>query len=192
MSSCQKDVNCKKNQTPRLWRSTKKIDIMRFSHVDVNFDVTHDGHPQNVNRNYFWPQHKALILTLFVNEPLDRVLCWEHLNTAYHNQTCLHCPCALAPSLPYNLLPLCHPTLVALHPPTHVPSNWNVFVCSLIMVQFSIRLDCWNHLILLYSTVLKALAQWCPCALMPFTSYNWIEEVEIILTFQADWKSDHC
>ena len=35
-----------KNQTPRLWRRyTKKlIDTMRFTHIDVNFDVTYDGH----------------------------------------------------------------------------------------------------------------------------------------------------
>ena len=35
-----------KNQTPGLWRRfTKKlIDIVRFTDIDVNFDVTYDGH----------------------------------------------------------------------------------------------------------------------------------------------------
>ena len=31
--------------TPRLGRRfTKKIDIMRFTDIDINFDVTYDGH----------------------------------------------------------------------------------------------------------------------------------------------------
>ena len=33
-----------KNQISWLWRRfTKKIDIMRFTHIDVNFDITYDG-----------------------------------------------------------------------------------------------------------------------------------------------------
>ena len=33
-------------QTPGLWRrfTQKKIDIMRFTHFDINFDVTYDAH----------------------------------------------------------------------------------------------------------------------------------------------------
>ena len=33
-------------QTPGLWRrfTQKKIDIMRFTHIDVNFDFTYQGH----------------------------------------------------------------------------------------------------------------------------------------------------
>ena len=36
-----------KNQTPRLWMrftKKKKIDTMGFTHIDVNFDITYDGH----------------------------------------------------------------------------------------------------------------------------------------------------
>ena len=52
MSSCQKDVKLSKrcqmskNETPRLWRRFTKnlIDTMRFTDIDVNFDVTNDGH----------------------------------------------------------------------------------------------------------------------------------------------------
>ena len=47
----QKDVKLSKkcqmskNQTPTLWRRfTKKIETMRFTDIDVNFDVTNDGH----------------------------------------------------------------------------------------------------------------------------------------------------
>ena len=51
MSSCQKDVKLSKrcqmskSQTHGLWRRfTKKlIDIMRFTHIDVNFDIKYDG-----------------------------------------------------------------------------------------------------------------------------------------------------
>ena len=48
----QKDVKLSKrcqmskNETPRLWRRFTKnlIDTMRFTDIDVNFDVTNDGH----------------------------------------------------------------------------------------------------------------------------------------------------
>ena len=58
MSSCQKDVklskrcevvkkmsNVKKSNTWTMeeFHKKKKIDIMRFTHIDVNFDVTYDG-----------------------------------------------------------------------------------------------------------------------------------------------------
>ena len=57
MSSCQKDVklskrcqvvknmsNVKKSNTWTMEEVHKKIiDIMRFTHIDVNFDVTYDG-----------------------------------------------------------------------------------------------------------------------------------------------------
>ena len=35
-----------KIQTPRLWRRFTKneIDTMRFTHIDINFDVTNDDH----------------------------------------------------------------------------------------------------------------------------------------------------
>ena len=45
MSSCQKDVKCQKvKHMDYGGGSQKKNDIMRFTHIDVNFDVTYDGH----------------------------------------------------------------------------------------------------------------------------------------------------
>ena len=46
---CQnvKKMSNVKNQTPRLWRrftKKKEIDTMRFTHIDVNFDITYDSH----------------------------------------------------------------------------------------------------------------------------------------------------
>ena len=58
MSSCQKDVklskrcHMSKSQTHRLWRrftKKKKIHIMRFTHIDVNFDVKYEGN-QNCSK----------------------------------------------------------------------------------------------------------------------------------------------
>ena len=44
MSSCQKDVKCQKiKYLDYGGGSQKKIDIMRFTHIDVNFDVIYDG-----------------------------------------------------------------------------------------------------------------------------------------------------
>ena len=44
MSSCQKDVKCQKiKYLDYGGGSEKKTDIMRFTHIDVNFDVTYDG-----------------------------------------------------------------------------------------------------------------------------------------------------
>ena len=44
MSSCQKDVKCQKvKHMDYGGGSQKKIDMMRFTHIDVNFDVTYDG-----------------------------------------------------------------------------------------------------------------------------------------------------
>ena len=44
MSSCQKDVKCQKvKHMDYGGGSQKKIDIVRFTHTDVNFDVTYDG-----------------------------------------------------------------------------------------------------------------------------------------------------
>ena len=44
MSSCQKDVKCQKiKYLDYGGGSQKKIDIMRFIDIDVNFDVTYDS-----------------------------------------------------------------------------------------------------------------------------------------------------
>ena len=46
MSSCQKDVKCQivKHLDYGGGSQKKKIDIMRFTHIDVNFDVRYEGH----------------------------------------------------------------------------------------------------------------------------------------------------
>ena len=40
MSSCQKDVKC---QTSGL-QKRENIDTIRFTDIDVNFDITYEGH----------------------------------------------------------------------------------------------------------------------------------------------------
>ena len=52
MSSRQKTCQMSKSQTCGLWRrftKKKKIDIMRFTHIDINFDVKYEGH-QNCSK----------------------------------------------------------------------------------------------------------------------------------------------
>ena len=45
MSSCQKDVKCQiVKHLDYGGGSQKKIDIMRFTDIDVNFDVRYEGH----------------------------------------------------------------------------------------------------------------------------------------------------
>ena len=46
MSSCQKDVKCQKMKHLDYGGGSQKneIDTMRFTDIDVNFDVTNDGH----------------------------------------------------------------------------------------------------------------------------------------------------
>ena len=46
MSSCQKDAKCQKVKHLDYGGGSqkKKIDIMRFTHIDVNFDVRYEGH----------------------------------------------------------------------------------------------------------------------------------------------------
>ena len=45
MSSSQKDVKCQKVKHMDYGGGSQKkyIDIMRFTHIDVNFDVKYDG-----------------------------------------------------------------------------------------------------------------------------------------------------
>ena len=49
---------------------------MRFTHIDVNFDVTNDltKNPQNVHRNYFW----AVLLTFIFDIKIDINICEPH------------------------------------------------------------------------------------------------------------------
>ena len=51
MSSCQKDVKCQKVKHIDYGGGSQKklIDIMRFTHIDVNFDVKYEGH-QNCSK----------------------------------------------------------------------------------------------------------------------------------------------
>ena len=46
MSSCQKDVKCQKIKHLDYGGGSQKklIDTMRFTHIDINFDVTYHGH----------------------------------------------------------------------------------------------------------------------------------------------------
>ena len=51
MSKCQKDVKCQKVKYTNYGGGSqkKKIDIMRLTHIDVNFDVKYEGH-QNCSK----------------------------------------------------------------------------------------------------------------------------------------------
>ena len=51
MSSCQKDVKCQKVKHIDYGGGSQKkfFDIMRFIHIDVNFDVKYEGH-QNCSK----------------------------------------------------------------------------------------------------------------------------------------------
>ena len=48
MLSCQKDVKCQKVKHTDYGggsqKKKKKIHIMRFTHIDVNFDIKYEGH----------------------------------------------------------------------------------------------------------------------------------------------------
>ena len=49
---------------------------MKFTDIDVNFDITHDGHqnPQNVLRKYFW----AILMTFISDVKIDVNICEPH------------------------------------------------------------------------------------------------------------------
>ena len=46
MSSCQKDVKCQKMKHLDYGGGSQKnlIDTMRFTHIDINFDVIYESH----------------------------------------------------------------------------------------------------------------------------------------------------
>ena len=53
MSNCQKDVKCQKvKHLDYGGGSQKKID-MRFTDIEVNFDVTYESH-QNWSKYFLW------------------------------------------------------------------------------------------------------------------------------------------
>ena len=51
MSSCQKDVQCQKVKHLDYGEGSQKknFDIMRLTHIDVNFDVTYDSNQKPLN-----------------------------------------------------------------------------------------------------------------------------------------------
>ena len=53
MLKCPKDVKCQKvKQLDQGRGSQKKLDTMRFTHSDVNFDVTYESH-QNWSKTFY-------------------------------------------------------------------------------------------------------------------------------------------
>ena len=46
---------------------------MRFTHIDINFDITYDGNqnPQSVHRKYFW----TILVTFIFDVKLDINIC---------------------------------------------------------------------------------------------------------------------
>ena len=49
---------------------------MRFTHIDINFDVTYDGHqkPSNVYTKYFLP----VLMTFICDVKIDINMCKAH------------------------------------------------------------------------------------------------------------------
>ena len=70
-----KGCQMSKKQTPGLWRRFRKklIDIMRFTHIDVNFDVTHDDHQKPSK----CPQ-KVFMMTIIFDVKIDISICEPH------------------------------------------------------------------------------------------------------------------
>ena len=91
MSKCQKNVelsercqivkkmsNVKKSNIYRLCRRfTKKlIDIIRFTHIDVSFDIKYEGHPNW--SNYFLCTFWGFLVTIIFDIKIDVNVCEPH------------------------------------------------------------------------------------------------------------------
>ena len=93
MSKCQKDVKCQKvKYTDYGGGSQKKlIDIMRFTHIDVNFDIKYEGH-QNCSKTL-----SMHILRVFghhhIWRPNWRQYVWTSLCEFIFFVNLLHSPC---------------------------------------------------------------------------------------------------
>ena len=62
MSNCQKDVKCQKvKHMDYGGASQKKINVMRFTDIDMNFDIKYEGH-QNCLKNIFYAHFGAFWL----------------------------------------------------------------------------------------------------------------------------------
>ena len=79
-----------KNQIPGLWRRFTKeiIDTMRFTDIDLNFDVHMmvTKNPQNVHKKYFW----AILVTFIFDVKIDINICEAHYVNFFLNL--LHSP----------------------------------------------------------------------------------------------------
>ena len=97
MSKCQKDVKMSKrcqmskSQTHKLWRrfTKKKNYIMRFTHIDVNFDVKYEDH-QNCSKTL-----STHILRGFGHHhvKIDINMCEPHCVNLFFYVNLLHSPC---------------------------------------------------------------------------------------------------
>ena len=111
-----------KSQTFGLWRrfTKNKIDIMRFMHIDINFDITHEGH-QNWWKYFSWTSEgfddHMMSNLMSMCEPLIMSIYYFFVNllhltsflTTWHIAaitsvpmypiTCMtHCPCTQLPT----------------------------------------------------------------------------------------------
>ena len=56
--------------------SQKKLDTMKFTHIDINFDVTYEGHqkPSKCQWKVFWP----ILITFMCDVKIDVKMCEPH------------------------------------------------------------------------------------------------------------------
>ena len=93
MSKCQKDVKCQnvKHTDYGGGSQKKKIHIMRFTHIDVNFDVKYEGH-QNCSKTL-----SMHILRVFIHHHMWRQnwrqYVWTSLCQFIFFVNLLHSPC---------------------------------------------------------------------------------------------------
>ena len=55
----------------------KKIDIMRFTHIDVNFDDTYEGH-QNCSKTLSMHILRVFVVTIICDIKIDINMCEPH------------------------------------------------------------------------------------------------------------------
>ena len=72
----KKMSNVKKSNILTMEEVHKKIDVMRFAHIDVNFDITYDGNqkPAKCALKYF----RLNLVTFIFDVKLDINICKPH------------------------------------------------------------------------------------------------------------------
>ena len=93
MTICQKDVKCQKvKHTDYGGGSQKKLNhIMRFTHIDVSFDIKYKGH-QKLFKNTFYAHFEGFWSPSYVMSKLMSI-CVNLIMSIYFFVNLLHSPC---------------------------------------------------------------------------------------------------